>query len=73
MIDLQKFCAPFADLSPGVIGLELRESLFNHAKDRKPLAAKYSVRRVLGIQLSLGNRGLDNAPFCPGFENPADR
>ena len=56
----RKFCAPFADLFPGMVGLEDCESLFNHLRTKRMSAEKYLVRHFLVTQQSLEGKELDN-------------
>ena len=47
--------APAADVSPSISGLENRESIFTHLKNKEAIAEKFPIRHFLGIQRSLGS------------------
>ena len=69
---LRDFYAPFAHLSPGMVGMEDCESLFTHLKNRKMVTEKYLIRHFLSIQQFVEDGELDNIYWIPGAENPAD-
>ena len=69
---LQGFYAPFAKVSPGMVGMVDCESLSTHLKNRKMITEKYLVRRFLSIQQFLEEEELDNVFWLPGVGNPAD-
>ena len=46
-----------------MIGLENRESLFTHLRDKTAVGEEYLVRHCLGIQRALGDNELDNVFF----------
>ena len=50
------FYAPFVDLPPGAIGLEVCANLCRHLKDKKTITEKYSVCHFLGRNSRRGNR-----------------
>ena len=47
---LREFYAPFAGVSPGMVGRKDCESLFTHLKNRKLITEKYVVRHFLSSQ-----------------------
>ena len=57
---LRGFYAPFAKVSPGMVGMVDCESLFTHLKNRKMVTEKYLVRHFLSIQQCLEADDLDN-------------
>ena len=69
---IREFYAPFVDISPGMVGLEDCESLFNHLRNKKMITEKYLVRHFLSIQQALEDGELENVYWLPGTENPAD-
>ena len=71
MAMLRELYAHVLDVSPGMVGIEGCESLFAHLKNKKPVAEKFLVRRLLAIQQTLGAPELDNANGLPGLANPA--
>ena len=69
---IRDFFAPFVGLSPGMVGMEDRESLFSHLRNKKTITEKYLIRHFLSIQQALEEEDLENAYWLPGTENPAD-
>ena len=69
---LKEFYGLFSRVSPGLVGMEVCESLFTHLKNREVLTEKYLVRHFLGIQQSLEAGELENVYWIPGTEYPAD-
>ena len=68
----REYRSPFADISPGVVGMEDCESLFTLSQNKKMVAEEYSARRFLSIEQSLGHGDLDNINWLPGLANAAD-
>ena len=52
-----EFSTPFADWSPGMVGLGHCGSLFTGLRKRRAVAGEYLVRHGSGIQLLWGNWG----------------
>ena len=69
---IREFYAPFVGSSPGTVGLEDCESLFNHLRTKKMITEKFLVTQFLSTQQSLEDKELDNIYWLPGTGNPAD-
>ena len=69
---LRELYASFADLSPGLVGLEVRESLFAYVDTARVITEKHPPRHSLSTQRSLGQGDLDTVYWLPGPEDPAD-
>ena len=69
---LREFYAPFAHISPGLVGMGDCESLFTHLKNKKMITEKYLVRHLLSIQQFIDEGELENVYWIPGVGNPAD-
>ena len=68
---LREFYAPRGDVSPGLIGLQVRERLCTHYQNTKAIAEENAARTFLGIQQSSGNDKLRTVYKLPRTENPA--
>ena len=65
------FHAPFANLSPGVIGLEYWGSLATYLRTNAAISDKYLACHVLESQQGLGNETLGNVFSPPGANSLA--
>ena len=68
---LRESYEPFADLSPGALGLEDSDSPFTHSKAKRAVAEKYSARHFLSVQQFVEEGDVDNVHWLPGTGNPA--
>ena len=68
---LRGFYGHFADVYPGMVGLEDCESLFAHLRRKKMTTEKSLGRQLLAIQQAIEMKELGNVYWIPGLENPA--
>ena len=69
---LDGFCAPFAAVSAGTIGLEDCERPPTHLRNKKAIAEKNLARHFPGTRKSPDNNELANVHSLLGMEHPAD-
>ena len=69
---IRDFFGPVAGLSPGMVGLEDWEGLFNHLKPRETITGRCSARHFLSIRQASAQGGLGNIFWSPGMGDPVD-
>ena len=67
---LREFSAPSADLSPGVIRFEGRESLLSFPKNGKPIRGEVSAPPLVRDSTVVGNFGIAQSVSAPGLREP---
>ena len=58
---LREFFAHFADLSPGIVGLEVCQSLFPRLKKKTSVTEKFLARHISSIQQAIASQELGKA------------
>ena len=69
---LREFCAPYVDLSLGVVGLEDCGGLSTDCRSKKTLTEEYFAHHFCGIQVASGYGGTDTFYRFLGTGDPAD-